>query len=66
MKEAFKKADRTGDRVFDKKDLERVYKVREHPKYKSGEWDEARVFKEFLNTYEPDEDKRDGKVSLRS
>ena len=64
VKEAFKRADRSGDGVFDMKDLKRVYKVTEHPKYKNGEWDEARVFKEFLNTFEPEEDKRDGKVSL--
>jgi len=63
VKEAFKRADRSGDGVFDMKDLKRVYKVTEHPKYKNGEWDEARVFKEFLNTFEPEEDKRDGKVT---
>ena len=62
VKEAFKKADRTGDGVLDPKDLKRVYKVTEHPKYKNGEWDEQRVFTEFLKSFEPDEAKRDGKV----
>ena len=33
-----------------------------HPKYQNGEWDEARVFMEFLKSFEPDESKRDGKV----
>jgi len=63
VKEAFKKADRSGDGVFDIKDLKRVYKVTEHPKYKNGEWDENQVFMEFLKSFEPDEAKRDGKVT---
>lgn len=63
VKEAFKKADRSGDGVFDAKDLKRVYKVTEHPKYKNGEWDENQVFMEFLKSFEPDEAKRDGKVT---
>ena len=62
MKQAFKKADRTGDGILDAKDLKRVYKVTEHPKYKNGEWDENQVFAQFLNAFEPDESKRDGKV----
>ena len=63
VKEAFKKADRSGDGVFDAIDMKRVYKVTEHPKFKSGEWDEVRVFEEFLKTFEPDESKRDGRVT---
>lgn len=63
VKEAFKKADRTGDGIMDSKDLKRVYKVTEHPKYKNGEWDEQQVFMEFLKSFEPDESKRDGKVT---
>jgi len=66
VKDAFKRADRSGDGVFDIKDLKRVYKVTEHPKYKNGEWDETQVFTAFLNTFEPDETKRDGKVSMIS
>ena len=62
VQEAFKKADRTGDGILDAKDLKRIYKVTEHPKYKNGEWDENRVFQEFLNSFEPDEKQRDGKV----
>jgi len=61
--EAFKRADKTGDGVFDIKDMKRVYKATEHPKYKNGEWEEADVFNEFLKTFEPDESKRDGKVT---
>lgn len=63
VKEAFKKADRSGDGILDAKDLKRVYKVTEHPKYKNGEWDESQVFTEFLKSFEPDEAKRDGKVT---
>lgn len=63
VKAAFKKADRSGDGVFDVKDLKRVYKVTEHPKYKNGEWDENQVFLEFIKSFEPDESKRDGKVT---
>merc|ERR1711979_6845 len=63
VKEAFKKADRTGDGVIDAKDLKRVYKVTEHPKYKNGQWDEHKVFEEFLKTFEKDESKRDGRVT---
>jgi len=63
VKDAFKKADKSGDGVFDAKDLKRVYKVSEHPKYQNGEWDEVKVFQEFLKTFEPDESKRDGKVT---
>lgn len=62
VQEAFKKADKTGDGVFDAKDMKRVYKASEHPKYKNGEWDETQVFQEFLKSFEPDESKRDGKV----
>lgn len=40
-----------------------VYKVTEHPKYKNREWTEEQVFKEFLNSFEPDPSSRDGKVS---
>lgn len=63
VKEAFKRADRSGDGVFDAKDMKRVYKVTEHPKYKNGEWDENQVFTDFLKSFEPDESKRDGKVT---
>lgn len=41
-----------------------VYKVTEHKKYKNGEWDENKVFEEFLKSYEPDPAKRDGKVRI--
>lgn len=63
VKEAFKKADRTGDGVFDAQDMMKVYNARKHPKFQNGEWDQKRVFEEFLKSFEPDESKRDGKVT---
>ncbi|KAL9951946.1 hypothetical protein ACROYT_G044703 [Oculina patagonica] len=64
VKQAFKKADRTGDGVITCDDLKRVYKVTEHPKYKNGEYTEKQVFEKFLMSFEPDENKRDGKVTF--
>mgnify|MGYP001819325319 CR=1 FL=1 len=63
VKEAFKRADRSGDGVFDIKDFMEVYNVTEHPKYKIGEWDEGRIFEAFLQFYQPDKSKRDGMVT---
>ncbi|CAH3164958.1 unnamed protein product, partial [Porites lobata] len=65
VKEAFKRADKTGDGEVTFEDLKGVYKVTEHPKYKNGEWSEDQVFKEFLNSFEPDPSSRDGKVTER-
>merc|ERR1712080_789439 len=60
---AFKKADRNGDGILNAEDLKRTYNVREHPKYKSGEWDAQQVYESFLNSLEPDPAKRDGHVT---
>ncbi|KAM7433096.1 hypothetical protein ABFA07_016613 [Porites harrisoni] len=65
VKEAFKRADKTGDGVVTFEDLKGVYKATEHPKYKNGEWSEEQVFKEFLESFEPDPSSRDGKVTER-
>ena len=43
VKEAFQKADKSGNGVFEANDMKRVYKTTEHPKYKNGEWDENQV-----------------------
>lgn len=60
---AFKKFDKSGDGVVTYEDIKRVYNVREHPNYKNGKWTEQQCLENFLNSFEPDESKRDGKVT---
>jgi hypothetical protein len=62
IKKAFSKLDKTGDGVVTVADMKGVYNARKHPKYLNGEWEESRVFEDFLKTFEPDEATRDGKV----
>ncbi|CAH1243626.1 CAPSL [Branchiostoma lanceolatum] len=64
VKQAFEKADKSGDGVITPADMKGVYNVREHPKYKNGEWTENQCFEEFLKTFEPDSSKRDGSVTF--
>ena len=45
-------------------DLKKVYDVKQHPKFQNGDLTEAQIFNEFLNTFEPEKDKRDGKVRI--
>jgi len=63
VKKAFTKFDRNGDGVVTVEDMKRVYIPDAHPKYKSGEWTAKQVFESFLNQYEPDKSKRDGRVT---
>ena len=54
---AFRKMDKTGDGQITSDDLKGVYSAHQHPKYKSGEWSEDDVFKNFLNSFNgPDTD----------
>lgn len=53
VREVFAKADRTGDGVINHEDLKKVYSAKQHPKYKSGEWSERKVFDNFLATFQP-------------
>jgi len=64
IEKAFQKLDKSGDGVVTPSDMKGVYNARKHPKYLNGEWDERRVFQEFLKSFEPDEASRDGKVTL--
>jgi len=64
VKKAFKKADKDGSGVFDMKDLKKTYNVKDHPKFQNGDMTEQQIFNEFLNTFEPDTEKRDGKVTM--
>ena len=61
VKQAFAKADKSGDGVITVKDLKGVYSVKQHPKYMNGEWDEKQCFEEFLKTFE-EPNNPDGKV----
>lgn len=49
---AFKKMDKSGDGFITVDDLKRVYNVKKHPKYMSGEWDEDKVLKEYLRVFD--------------
>ncbi|CAG5115426.1 unnamed protein product [Candidula unifasciata] len=44
-------------------DLTKTYNVKKHPKYISGDWSEAKVYQEFLKTFEVD-GHTDGIVTL--
>ena len=59
---AFRKLDKTGDGVVTVEDLRNVYNVKNHPKYKSGEWTEDQCLREFLDSFDSPDDK-DGKVT---
>ena len=58
VKKAFVKLDKTGDGVITVEDLKGVYKVDEHPKYKSGEWTKQKCFQQFLDTFQINDDEK--------
>jgi len=49
---AFQKLDKTADGQVTQEDLKGVYDVRHHKKFKSGEYTEEQVFREFLASFE--------------
>uniref|UniRef100_A0A671LNT1 Calcyphosine-like b n=1 Tax=Sinocyclocheilus anshuiensis TaxID=1608454 RepID=A0A671LNT1_9TELE len=61
--QAFKKLDKTGDGVITIEDLRGVYNVKNHPKYRNGEWTEDQEFHKFLDSFDSPDDK-DGKEFL--
>lgn len=62
VKEAFEKADKTGDGQLTVADLKSIFNPRRHPKYMRGEMNETQVMEEFLAGFEgPDE--KDGVVT---
>ncbi|XP_038048553.1 calcyphosin-like protein [Patiria miniata] len=64
IKQAFAKFDKTGDEIVTVADLKGIYNVRCHPDFTSGAKTEEQLMTEFLNSFEPDEASRDGKVTL--
>lgn len=61
VQQAFSKLDKSGDGVITVEDLHGVYSARQHPKYISGEMTEDDVFRQFLNSFNGDDDD-DGEV----
>eukprot|EP01137_Pigoraptor_chileana_P012552 Opistho-2@65050 len=49
---AFRKLDKTGDGQITVDDLRGVYSVNFHPKFKSGEWTEDQVLRQFLDSFD--------------
>ncbi|KAL8622460.1 hypothetical protein ACOMHN_034125 [Nucella lapillus] len=60
ISKAFQKLDKSGDGVVTVEDLKGVYNVKNHPKYKNGEWTEDQCLKQFLDSF--DSKDKDGKV----
>jgi len=61
ISKAFKKLDKSGDGVVTVEDLKGVYNVSKHPKFLSGEWDEDKCLRQFLDSFDtPNE--ADGKI----
>ena len=60
--QAFRKLDKTGDGVITIEDIRGVYNVKKHPKYLNGEKTEDGLFRQFLDSFEPDKSKADGMV----
>merc|ERR1712179_643231 len=62
--QAFEKMDKTGDGRLTVDDMRGVFNCKNHKKYKTGEWNEDRVFQEYLRTFESTPgDKVDGIVT---
>ncbi|XP_043909759.1 calcyphosin-like protein [Protopterus annectens] len=62
VNKAFQKLDTSGDGIVTVEDLHGVYNATQHKKFKSGEWTEDQVFREFLDKFDSPYNK-DGKVT---
>jgi len=60
---AFHKLDKVADGNITVEDLKGVYNVKKHPKFLSGEWNEDKCLREFLDSFDAP-DNKDGVVSL--
>jgi len=58
---AFHKLDRVSDGNITVEDLKGVYNVKKHPKFLSGEWNEDKCLREFLDSFDAP-DNKDGVV----
>lgn len=56
VRQCFLMMDTTGDGVITVKDLVGSYDVSKHAKFLSGEWTDTRVYREFLNSFQPGPD----------
>jgi len=61
VSKAFHKLDRVADGNITVEDLKGVYNVQKHPKFLSGEWNEDRCLREFLDSFDAP-DNKDGVV----
>jgi len=61
--QAFHKLDRVADGNITVEDLRGVYNVKKHPKFLSGEWNEDRCLREFLDSFDAP-DNKDGVVRV--
>ena len=64
VKKAFEKMDKTGDGIITQEDLVECYNIKEHPKFKSGQWTEEQCFKQFLDSFQQNSEVKDEKVIL--
>ena len=62
VSQAFHKLDRVSDGNITVEDLKGVYNVKKHPKFLSGEWNEEKCLREFLDSFDAP-DNKDGVVS---
>jgi len=63
ISQAFHKLDRVSDGNITVEDLKGVYNVKKHPKFLSGEWNEDRCLREFLDSFDAP-DNKDGVVCI--
>lgn len=52
VSEAYRKIDKNKDGHITVDDLKGVYCVKKHPKYLSGEWNEEKCLREFLDSFD--------------